>query len=381
MRRQRNDVFLPLPERGHVDADDVEPVVEVFAELPALNRLFEILVRRRDEPHVHLHGAGPAQPLELALLENAEHLGLGRRRHVPDLVEKQRAFVRQLEPTGPLPVGARERPALVAEQLRLEEALVEGGAVHLHERAVRTARVTVQRLGDELLPDARLAQNEDRRVRAGDLLDRAEDFLHLRAFTHDVLETRHDLSTVVRLDARQQPPVLDRALDLHLHLFEIERLEHVVVGPRLHGVDGRLDGAVGGHHETHGPLVEHLAALQDLQAVLLGHLVVRHEHVEHRFLESRKRRRAVRRFDDVPAAIAERRCDALAERALVFGHQHLLHACISTLPHATMGSRTVNSVPSPSRLATSMRPRCESTIFLAIDNQTPDPCFFEVKNG
>jgi hypothetical protein len=64
--------------------------------------------------------------------------------------------------------------------------------------------------------------------------------------------------------------VLDRALDLQLHLLEVERLQHVVVGPGLHRVDGGLDGAVGGHHEADGPLVDHLASLQDLEPFFSG---------------------------------------------------------------------------------------------------------------
>src|SRR4029450_1279375 len=134
------------------------------------------------------------------------------------------------------------------------------------------------------------------------------------------------------------------------------------------------DGAVRGHHQAHGPFVDHLAALEDVEPALLGHLVVGHENVEDRFLQPRECLRAVGRFDDVPAAVAERRCDPLAERALVLGHQKLLHAGVSTLAHAVMGSRTVNTVPAPGRLATSMTPRCESTIFFAIESPPPDPC-------
>ena len=314
-------------------------------------------------------------------MEHAKHLGLGRRGHVADLVEEQRSFVGQLEPAGALAVGARERAALVAEQLRFEQALVERRAVHLDERPVRPARVAVEGLGDQLLADAGLAQDQDRGVRAGDLLDRAEDLLHLRALADDVLEAGDDLGAVVGFDPREEAPVLDRALDLHFHLVEVEGLEHVVVRARLHGIDRRLDRSVGGHDQSDGPFVQHLAALQDLEPVLFGHLIVGHEHVEDRLFEPGERFGAIRRFDDVPTAITERRRNPLAQRALVFGHQQLLHACISTLPQVTMGSRTVKVVPSPGRLATSMRPRCESTIFLAIERPTPDPCDFVVKNG
>ena len=41
MLDQDRDVLGPGAERGDVDADDVEPVVEVFAELPFLDEQFE----------------------------------------------------------------------------------------------------------------------------------------------------------------------------------------------------------------------------------------------------------------------------------------------------------------------------------------------------
>ena len=38
-----------------------------------------------------------------------------------------------------------------------------------------------------------------------------------------------------------------------------------------------------------------------------------------------------------------------------------------------MGSLTVNVVPTSGVLATSIRPRCASTIYLAMDNPSPEP--------
>src|SRR6266498_2153610 len=51
---ERRDVLLAIAERRHVDVDHVEPVVEVVAELRLLDLLLQILVRRDDDPDVHL---------------------------------------------------------------------------------------------------------------------------------------------------------------------------------------------------------------------------------------------------------------------------------------------------------------------------------------
>ena len=75
-------------------------------------------------------------------------------------------------------VGARESPALVAEQLALEEIAGDGGAVHLHERPVATGAEAVDGPRRELLPGAGLARDQDGDVDEGGLRDDLAEFLH-----------------------------------------------------------------------------------------------------------------------------------------------------------------------------------------------------------
>src|SRR5690606_16772356 len=94
---------------------------------------------------------GSAQPLDLALLQDAQQLHLDRGGHLAHLVEEERAAVRPLEATLLARDGAGERAALVAEQLALEDRLRERRAVDRHERPRRARRVVVQRPRRELL--------------------------------------------------------------------------------------------------------------------------------------------------------------------------------------------------------------------------------------
>jgi len=57
-------------------------------------------------------------------------LGLEPQRHLPDLVEKERALIGGLELPRLLPIRARECALLVTEQLRLEQLTGKRGAVH-----------------------------------------------------------------------------------------------------------------------------------------------------------------------------------------------------------------------------------------------------------
>ena len=62
-----------------------------------------------------------ADALELALLEDAEELGLGLQGQLADLVQEEGAAVGQLEAADPPGEGAGEGAFLVAEQLALDQ--------------------------------------------------------------------------------------------------------------------------------------------------------------------------------------------------------------------------------------------------------------------
>ena len=82
----------------------------------------------------------PPTPEERSRLEHPQQLDLAVGRHLPDLVEEQRAAVGQLDQPG---LGARagERAPLVAEQLALEQPLGQRAAVDARRTAARRAAI------------------------------------------------------------------------------------------------------------------------------------------------------------------------------------------------------------------------------------------------
>src|SRR6266571_2947144 len=58
---EQPDVPLSLAQRRNRDVEDVQAVIEVFAERPGGDGLAQVAVRRRDHPDVHLQQAGTAQ--------------------------------------------------------------------------------------------------------------------------------------------------------------------------------------------------------------------------------------------------------------------------------------------------------------------------------
>src|SRR6185436_9666904 len=115
--RQRQDVDLAIAQRGQLDREHGEPVVEVLAEPALVDHRAQVAVGRRDPADVDLEGAAAADALESALLEDAQELGLELGLELADLVEEERAAVGELEPAALALAGAGERALLVAEQL------------------------------------------------------------------------------------------------------------------------------------------------------------------------------------------------------------------------------------------------------------------------
>src|SRR5687767_4610337 len=157
---QLGNVFLPLPKWRKHDLHDLEPVVQILAELAPLVHFFEIAVCGGEDAHVYGDSPAAAELFDLALLKYAQELGLERERDVADLIEEDRAALGQLELSG-ASLDAGRDPALDAEELGLEERLRQGGAVDSHERAVFPRGVAVDQTSDHFLAGARLPANED----------------------------------------------------------------------------------------------------------------------------------------------------------------------------------------------------------------------------
>src|SRR5258708_22812115 len=89
------NVSFPFAERWQGDRENIQPVVQIFAEFTVSDHLPQVLVGRRDDANIDPRGTRASYGLELALLEHTEQLGLKLQRQVSDFIEKQRATIRQ----------------------------------------------------------------------------------------------------------------------------------------------------------------------------------------------------------------------------------------------------------------------------------------------
>jgi hypothetical protein len=118
-----------------VNVSDVDAVEEVHAEALRIDLGLQVDGGGGEHPHVDLDLLRAADAAYATLLQRAQQLCLQLGESCADLVHEERAAVRELEQAEALRVCARERAALMAEQLALEQILGDRAAVYGHEAA------------------------------------------------------------------------------------------------------------------------------------------------------------------------------------------------------------------------------------------------------
>src|SRR6267143_676300 len=125
--------------------------------IPCLDRLWEISIRRRDNPNVHLHGPIAAHRFKLTLLKNAQQLDLRAKRQLADFIEKDRAAIGELE-TPDVPFKSAGKGSLdMPKQFALYKARRNGAAIDLQKRPVLACAAVMNRACDQFLPGAGFA--------------------------------------------------------------------------------------------------------------------------------------------------------------------------------------------------------------------------------
>src|ERR1043166_4836594 len=91
---QHRNIFETLTQWRRRDRDHIEPVIQILAELSCAYELHQVAVRSGDYPNIHANGFRAADALELALLQDAQQLGLDVQRQVAYFIQEQRSPVR-----------------------------------------------------------------------------------------------------------------------------------------------------------------------------------------------------------------------------------------------------------------------------------------------
>src|SRR3954453_11923143 len=98
-----------------MDGKDIQPVEKIRAEGARGNRGRQVTIAGRNHPNIHGNRATASHPLDLTLLKDAQQRNLRIHRNLADLVEEDRARMRELEPSAALLDGTGEGAFFVSE--------------------------------------------------------------------------------------------------------------------------------------------------------------------------------------------------------------------------------------------------------------------------
>src|SRR5262245_19235459 len=115
--RDARKVAHTAAERRNLQRDAAEPVVEILAELTALDHRLEVAMRGADDANVGADGRRSAHALERLFLKHAKERHLRSLGDVADLVEEERSALGKLEASATPSDGAGKRSLFVTEEL------------------------------------------------------------------------------------------------------------------------------------------------------------------------------------------------------------------------------------------------------------------------
>src|SRR5262249_41550479 len=222
------------------------------------------------------------------IFDNAQQLRLRRQRHFADLIEQQRAVLRNLEASRPAFARASERSLLMPEKLAFDQRLWQRGAVDRDKRAIVPRAQTMNRARDHLFAGAALAGDKDAGFARRGLPQQREDLLHARRASDHLAENTLVAQvaledTVFGTQSRDAGGAADEQLELR-HL-EAAFFEKPVGVELVHHLDGGLDIAECGEYDGGRHFARFAQLFDQPDAVKSRRVQVRDNHVSGEIVE------------------------------------------------------------------------------------------------
>src|SRR5258708_17849633 len=115
---QHRDVLLAFAQRRNLNRKHVEAIEEVAAKCAGSNSILQVTIGGSNHPHISSNEPIAPDPLKFTLLQNPQKGNLSLHRKVTDLIQEDRAPIRQFEAAQAPLLCPGERPLFMAEHLR-----------------------------------------------------------------------------------------------------------------------------------------------------------------------------------------------------------------------------------------------------------------------
>src|SRR5690348_7604738 len=86
---EHGNVFHAFAQRRHVDGDDIDAVVKIFAKITSQDFFFQVAIGGKHEPVIHLLVFLATDAAEGSVLKKLQKLGLNAGVEFTDFVEKE----------------------------------------------------------------------------------------------------------------------------------------------------------------------------------------------------------------------------------------------------------------------------------------------------
>ena len=230
---QQRKILLALAQGRQADAEFRQPVVQIAAKRLLFHRGLKIRIGRRDHAEIHGLLARATDAVNSTRLQNPQQLRLHRHRQVGDFIQENGAALGQFERACLGLMGPGERSFLVPEQFALDQLFRDGAAVHHNQRLGCAQALRMDRSRHQLLPGPGFAGHQDREIGRRDQFHFGHDASDRSAGSHGIQQRGGLRRPVAQLP---QPalghPLLEGPAQRQQQLVVLERLGHIVVGPR-----------------------------------------------------------------------------------------------------------------------------------------------------
>ena len=245
---EQGNVFQAFRERRNTNLDRTQTIEEILAETAGEDFGAKIAIGGGNEAHIDLLDFGRADPLNFAVLDDAQQLGLHGQGSLADFIQEHRAAIGVLEEARASIRGAGEGAADMAEQLTLQKGVDQGGAVADRQALLADRADLVDGAGHEFLARASGAHEENIGVVAGNLAREVEDFEHGGAFADNTVEFEvFEELFLQRADAAALIVKGGNLVEGALQTDVIDGFGKEIGGAAADGLESVVEGVIGGH--------------------------------------------------------------------------------------------------------------------------------------
>ena len=321
VRSEDWNVFDPLPQRRQSQEDRADAEVEIAPESILLDQPCQVPMGRRDQPDIHPTVLYISEAPEASFFEDLEQLGLHRKVHVSDLVEKQRAAVRDFQQSDLARDRSGERPFFVTEEFGLEEIPVETGAIEIQKALLAPGAVVMKPGGEDSLARTGLAPDEDGPVGGeyfpGLLGQRADR----RALAEKGVERLPSPNSFVAQPTAPVALVLEGPLKNEKEGRPVDRLHQELLGAHFQGLHGHPERGVVGQDNTGRPRIGGLHEREKIERAAVGEPAARDDGVRPPSPEAVPRRPAGLRLLDFVTVRFQNGLEVPADTGIVIDEQ------------------------------------------------------------